>query len=848
MKKADRLQTRVIKLYIDMRLKRLSRLQWLTETEQTIEELLLSEHTDVIPELFQAQLLITKQSFEEAQELMDMVAEWLRGHSQQAPVCHAYYLYLTTLLGDDAAYDMRVTAKLKELAQKNPALWQISWLLFYVDASLEEPLERYHFLKGMFLRGCRSPLMYLEARALLERNPMFLYEFSEFEIQLAAFLIRHAGMSERVCEILEEYMLQRTDYRYLYLIVLRGCYELMPSKRLLEGICRVMVSGGCIGDKFSYWYRKGIQEGVSLSGLYEAYMKSLPVEKWCMDDEALSDARRIPPEVLEYFAYTSGLDHVRTAYLYAFIHKYRDNWFSIYQAYEPLLMPFVLSGLYAGSINAGLAYLYENVLHLSDIPKECMETFLDICHTCRVTGALTKTGVLRVHYRHISLVTEAELCDGEALLPLYGREYELEVIDQDGRALQQAELCVLPMLDQARFTAFFDQNVVTNRLYRMAQTEEAIRQKDTRLCLAVVKEVLEEKEIRTEFKQEAAALVFPYWDINGMHEELANAGQYVFIRTGSYEVQEETRFWLEQYQGGRIGIYGVRFLMEHYNGSLHELAGIFTRSSALGIQNGGFAQRLLLAMAETRQLLPQYADIFEAYCKESDNLDFIQGFLEFAAKESYIKGEKLPDSMMRKQAELTQAACEPDVPAMLAYLYTLTEAGLGNCTEDTAFAARHYVKALLEKNIYFSWMQQLKGLCPMLAEKEAFTVLEYRGRTDGPIWVRYAKYSDTQEEPDSFESDVMDIVCEGICSKAFILFYGERLRYDILMLDGTDKKILKQGILQRGQEMEKSMTGRFSKINHMLFLREKHEDKQLYAELEAYYRQKTMTEQLFTLK
>ena len=74
--------------------------------------------------------------------------------------------------------------------------------------------------------------MYLEARALLERNPTFLYEFSEFEVQLMVFMIRHAGMSNRVSDILAEYMLNRTDYRYLYLVIMCGCYEVTPSKRM----------------------------------------------------------------------------------------------------------------------------------------------------------------------------------------------------------------------------------------------------------------------------------------------------------------------------------------------------------------------------------------------------------------------------------------------------------------------------------------------------------------------------------------------------------------------------------------------------------------------------------------
>ena len=139
----DRLQAKVTKLYIDMRLKRISKLNLMIETEQTLDALRQLEQTDISGELFYAQLLITKEAYDAVEEILENAAEWLRLHSHEAPACHAYYLYLTTLMEDDAAYDARVTAKLSELARRNPGIWQIEWLLYYVDRDLAtQPLEQ----------------------------------------------------------------------------------------------------------------------------------------------------------------------------------------------------------------------------------------------------------------------------------------------------------------------------------------------------------------------------------------------------------------------------------------------------------------------------------------------------------------------------------------------------------------------------------------------------------------------------------------------------------------------------------------------------------------------------------
>ena len=848
-KVSTRLQAKVVKLYMDMRLKRISKLNWMLESEKVVEALRQVEHEDIVPQLFYAHLLITKEAYEAVEEVLEEAADWLRAHSQESPVCHAYYLYLTTLTGDDEAYDERVAAKLKELALKNPELWQIQWLLFYVDRSLMgKPLEQYHFLKRMFIKGCRSPLMYLEARALLERNPTFLYEFSEFEVQLMVFMIRHAGMSSRVSDILAEYMLNRTDYRYLYLIIMCGCYEVTPSKRMLEGICKMLVLGGCAGERFTLWYRKGISENVHITGLYEAFMKSLPVEEWALDGEELTDERRIPSEVIEYFAHTSGPDTVRTAYLYAVVHKYRDNWFSTYKLYEPLLQPFMLDQLYKGHVNAGLAYLYENLLQATQLPTERIEGFVDICHTCKVSGLPIESGTLLVHYDHYEDVIGLPFTGWEAVLPLYGEQFACSVLNHTGSEVSAPNVFISPLVCKALWDDFFSKQEISNVLYHMSKAEAALKIRKAEHEAESVKVVLCDEKISQAFKKEIAEAILPYWDINGAYEEILAAAPYVFSELGTYSKEKETAFWKQQYMRNHIGIYGVQFLLDHYEGTLMEYGSIFNKAAGFGIETGDYAEMLLREMMTAGQTLPQYVEIFNAYCKASADTELVQDFLEFEAKLSYMQERRMDISFVQRQALLTASGSSFSVIAQLAYLYSIVESGVGSIGEEFATTAELYIKELLKQNIYLSWMQPLKAFCNELTEKEAFQVLEYRGQVSGPVWVRFSKYTDGKEEADSFQSEVMDVVCDGLYTKSFILFYGERMHYEVFGLDGTEHVLLKQGVLQRGQALEKTAGSRFTKINHMLALREKRDNRELYRELEAYYGQSAMLEQLFILK
>ena len=845
----DRLQAKVTRLYIDMRLKRISKLNWMIETEQTLDALRQLEKTDISGELFYAQLLITKEAYDAAEEVLENAAEWLRLHNQEAPACHAYYLYLTTLIRDDAAYDARVTAKLSELARKNPGIWQIEWLLYYVDRTLAtQPLEQYHFLKRMFIKGCRSPLMYLEARALLERNPTFLYEFSEFEVQLMVFMIRYAGMSDRVSDILAEYMIQRTDYRYLYLIILCGCYEVTPSRRLLESICRMMVLGGCVGEKFTLWYRKGIADNIQVSGLYEAFMRSLPIEQWYLDGEELVDFRRIPSEVISYFAHASGMDEVRTAYLYAVVHKYRENWMTTYRLYEPLLEPFMMDQLYKGNVNAGLAYLYEQLLQTSKIPEECLERFLNICYTCKVCRLPIEAGTLIVRYAHFKEEVRVRFSGREAVLPLFGEEYTLRAENYSGSEMDVRDAAVISMMNRELWLSYLREQEPENILFHLSQAEAALKEHLLEQETASVKKVLGYDRIPLTFKEEIAAYMFPYWDINGVYEEILAAVPHVFTSYGTYSKDKEAAFWKVQYLEGRIGIYGVQFLMDHYEGTLLESGSIFTKAKSLGIETGVYAEHLLCCMMNSGQILPQHMEILEAYCDARPDKNLVREYLEFEAVNSYME-ERLPESLIvQKQAELSLEGYSFSVIAQLAFLQKLVHAGVGSMGQDLAAVAAEYIRAFLKQNIYFSWMQPLRVICPELGSKEAFQVLEYRGKVSGPVWVRFRLYVDGREDAENLQSEVMEPICEGVYAKNFILFYGERIHYEIYGLEGTEHKLLKQGILQKGQMFAEHGGNRFSRLNRMLALREKRDNLELYQELEAYYGQSAMVEQLFTLK
>jgi len=847
---SDRLQAKVTKLYVDMRLKRISKLDWMIQTEETIENLRELGEANLLSQLFYAQLLITKGAYAAADEALREAEQWLKVHTDENPACYAYYLYLTTLMREDAEYDARVTAKLYELAKKYPNLWQISWLIYYIDNTLaNHPSEQYHFLKKMFLNGCKSPLMYSEARILLERNPAFLYEFSEFEIQLMTFMVRHATISGRVCDVFVELMAKRTEYRYLYLLILWECYEVNPTQSLLKHIVRMMMLGGCKGEKFTPWYRKAIVEGVEMNGLFQAFMKSLPIENWKMDGEELSEQRKIPQEVLEYFSRSSDLDEVRMAYLYALVHKYKENWFSLYRTYEPLIQPFMLDQLYKGQINAGLSYLYEHLLKAIELPGAHIETFLDICYSVKIQNLPIREGTLVISYVHWNEELYLPFANGEAIFPLYSNAVMFSVQNHTGNMEPVLEPHITPMINKEIWTEFFRGQEISDSLYHMSVVEEALVQGNPKAYIPYARKVIFHEKIAQTFKEEVAAKILPYWDVNGAYDEIVHVAPYVFYEQGTYSKEKEIAFWKQQYLQNYIGIYGMQFLVDHYIGSLQEACSIYRKARSMGVETGNYAERILLGMIQENKMVTQHQEVLEDYVAQVDkNLDVLQRYLEFVAKQYYMSDQYIDSKYMQIQAYFAKQGMEFDLIARLAFLQALVNMGVGNISQELSALAVTYIEQLLKDNVYFSWMQPLQTICSKLVFKEPYQVLEYKGVIDGPIWVRFTRYGLGNQEPESLQSEVMEPVTDEIFVKSFLLYYGERMHYEIFTLSGTEQKLLKQGVLQKGQDFVAESNTRFAKLNHLLKLREERKDNELYQRLEAYCGESAMAEQLFTLK
>ncbi|MCD8325212.1 MAG: DUF5717 family protein, partial [Lachnospiraceae bacterium] len=726
--------------------------------------------------------------------------------------------------------------KLGELSVKYPDLWQISWFYYYLNKeNMADAAERYHYLKGMFIRGCRSPLLYLEARALMERNPTFVYETSEFEEHLLIFMLRHTGVSISLSRVTSEHMATLKFYRPLYLPLLKGIYEVVPGKVLLEAICRQGILGKHREPGMADWYRRAIEEGLSLNGLYEIYLKSLPIESWQLDGEELSAEREIPMPVLRYFAHSTPTEEVRCAYLYALVHKYRADWLPLYEEYEPLIQPFMLDQFRQGKVNAGLCYLYTNFLVSPMLSSDQGELLADICYSCRVENLPLTEGTAIVEYEDYWQEIRAGIKNRTAILPLYGSHYQLWAEDDFGKRWPCEGAVVTPMMDPAGWAAWLNDNADEYGLYQMAVIEET-EDEDLGSLLPGILHIFEDPLVTEQYKKDFAVRIAPVLEKEKRREEIADIMAQIFDdSTGGQE--EELTFWLDRYREETIGVWGVEYLMDHWDATLLEKGVLFTRARALLADTTFFADSLIEQMTREQYILTNVEEILEDCSRE--DLSSIQEFLEFSGLQGCLKKEPAGPVQLALIADLA-AGVEFGTAVRINFLESIQRAGFNRQKQELLDLARTWLEKFYHEGVYLSWFKDFHTLFEAILEKEAYQVLEYRGLAEGPVRVRCRLLQGIEQETAVEQSFPMEKICDGLYARQFLLFYNERLQYEVYTLDGSEEVLLRQGVEQGSTDFE-GQGSRFGRINQMLAERENRENEKLYRALEDYFKMDALT-------
>ena len=144
------LTVELMEYYQSFRFKKISTKTWMTESGRLLNRLIEIDDKDIVLRLFQAQILLTEERYNEARWMIEKYEDRVMQVREERPELWCYYLYLTTLCGREDSYVDEVAEEIGEIYVRNRGNWRIAWLLMYLSEEYSKsPVRKWNLVEEL---------------------------------------------------------------------------------------------------------------------------------------------------------------------------------------------------------------------------------------------------------------------------------------------------------------------------------------------------------------------------------------------------------------------------------------------------------------------------------------------------------------------------------------------------------------------------------------------------------------------------------------------------------------------------------------------------------------------------
>lgn len=880
--------------YREYRLKKINTTEWLKQTSCLVERLVALDEKDVAARLFQAQLLITEERYNEAGWILDHAIELLEQMDENAEL-YAYYLYLNTLIHSDENYVKQVGRDIEELYKRNRNSWRIAWLLPYISEEYSRSAtKRWMLLERQFEYGCSSQAIYLEALNLLTNNPALLRKLGGFELQVLVFGVKYSKLNPNLVEQILYLAGKLKGYSPILHKILEKLYEENEDIRVLQELCTQFIKGGKTGTKYAKWYRLGIEAQLRVTKLYEYYCMSLDLD--VMQEE-------LPRTLLMYFSYQNNMDYERSAYLYEYMYRHREEDPQLYGTYQMRIEYFVMEQIKKGHINRNLANLYQELLQNASLSEDMVEPLSRIlfAHSVRVENPNVRKVLV---YQPGNLQpTEYMLQDGRAWVSIYGSDYTLILEDAYGnRFASGMDYTLEKLIRPGKYLKALQGYVNTNIAFDLFtydneknSTEMSVERsvcyrrllQSDRIAIHIRKDIYFQL-LAYYYEIDEIALLDELLDVLAMDFELVNAlsmdersgiMKYFAVR----ERFDEAYQWLLEYgpyfvnpkilvgllsrmiesanyvedevfktaalyvfDRGKYDGVVLRYLTLYYQGTTKGMRDVWKAANAFGVDAYELCEQIIIQMLYTGAYIGEKMEVFRFYVSHGAKPEIESAFLTQCAYDYFVK-ERVTENYvfqqlryMYQRGEAVQKVCK------LAFLKFYAE----NITELTAEAEPiviAFLREMMDRGIHLNFFWAFKDIASEVEQLEDKVIVEYKANPQSKARIHYLVVQEDGQDGE-YISEYMQEVYGGVYIKEFILFFGESLQYYIVEEGPEQEELTESGTTQKSDIHSGDSTGIYNLINDIVISRSLQDYDTMDNLLEEYYRKGYMCEELFQLQ
>ena len=870
----------IMELYTSFRLKRIVTGVWANETISILNHLHALMPDEHMYELMKAQAFIINRQRQEAKWILDDFKH--SNPDKKAPIW-GYYLYLMTLLEREPSYVDNMTHEVELIFYENPDSVLLFWvLLFLRDQYFDDSAGKLKDIKYWVLRGCSSPYLYIEAYYLISQDPYLIKELSVFELRILSWAVKEKALTKELAGAIFEAVDLAGGFDNRVYELLTAAYEICPEAEYVGIICSYLIKGHKNDTCFHKWFELGIENKLRLTGLYESYLIT-------MDDRQISP---VPKIIQMYFSFDNKLPYRKLAVLYNNIIAAKETEPEVYHKYRKAMGRFAMDQAQLRHIDDNLAVLYEDMLELGFINEDLSAAFSDIIYTHKLIvfdKRIVRAIIYQNEMKEPQIVPVTDQC---AYFELFSNDYVILFEDSRGyRYVKSISYRLQRLMDAEKYLDRCISLSPDRPQYIVSHFKHVRDYSDfTKDDLKLFKPVFYSKSFSDSYKAVMGYRILKYCQLhdyedyvrpflqsinfdtlqkdarkylidmlvsNRLYEkaydmameygiDMLAAASKVVLCENALKVQHADDDFMVQlaisaFKTGKYSDLVLKYLCENYTGPTDELINLWHAADKFSISSMKLDERILEQGIYTQIEPEKISDIFMEYYKRAGNEKLILAYISLVAH-GYLhsggcKADFIFDIIEKRFIgnRTLNDACQLALLKHFAEKTDITQAELE--IEDTL------LKYYIYNNMYFDFFARLdyRLLKKYFIYDKAF--LQYESTPGAHVVLHYSRDEDGEE----FNSEDMVEMYDGIYVKAFVIFFGELIRYYITEEHDNSIEVKESNRLTCNNIPGDNDHSRYNLINEMIISDTLSDETTLKSNIDEYKRLDAATKQLFKL-
>ena len=806
------LSIRLTEEYLLYRTGKQSDEQWRSTCTQLVSQQLEKDPEDLQANLYRALLYARSGQNDEGGRIMQILQPRIEKEYKNKSLMYFYSLYVLAAIYSRKDFDDEVRQTIQDSFDKGLNAWQMLWMAYQLDKGSSKNnslwLAR---MKDAASRGCSSPVLYLEAIAILNQDPLLLRVLNTFERQVLLFGCRYSVITQPLALQAVELssrasQMDKSDEKLL--IALNKVFD---DDRILTGLVRMLIREGRRGKEWFPYYEKAVLRGLNITRLFEYYAMSLEPGR----------NLRLPKSVLLYFKFgCEGLDEDTTARIYSYVICHGSD--SIQEEYRTAILKFAASALKAGCLSPDLAICYKYLYEHGTADPELVPQAFRAVSSYRVATSDPEADCLVLVTKELKSETRIPLENGTAFLPVITDHnafvfedargnrkigtvnYEMEAVFPDFQIAESDQLMCLsdPLYQICFFSQHSGEEASQDTIAAfsgplmgsgfISDWEKAQIFSWRTAYFDRYGKIPDMPDDKIVLPLETAQRVIRMFSQHGYFAEAGmTAGQYgvdgmdpgtvLSLATGLIAMNEgedsdqTTDLCAYAFAGGCFDERSLQCLQKNAAGSSRNLYEIFRVCRENSVATPDLSQRLISQILITRSRQVHLGEVFTAYYRSAGDSIVTRAFLNSQAYDSFASGEKAEPVFysVARERILAGSARTPDIIKLAVLKHDGEEAFRGLSEEDLALDQEILDELIQEKRVFpfFSTLSSHLTLPPEVLDK---TIAQYRGNPGNDVELTF-QITDLSGNTGTTQTIRMKEQICGICTAAFVLFPGETL-------------------------------------------------------------------------